>query len=78
MSQLGELLSLYNLAEVARRIGKTREYVWRLRHGGRLTDMSVIPKLARVLRIPEMELRAIVTGAAPVSDGQPLEQTEAS
>jgi hypothetical protein len=60
MTALGELLAPYCLADVARRIDRPRGFVWRLRWGTPLWDESVIPSLAKVLRIDDHSLRKIV------------------
>lgn len=60
MNALADLLSVTCQAEVARRIAKPRGYVWRLAAGGPLTDISVIPALARALHQRESYLTAMV------------------
>lgn len=50
---LADLLSVTCHAEVARRIGKPRGYVWRLAHGQPLHDDTVIPALAKALHQSE-------------------------
>lgn len=57
---LAELLAVTCQAEVARRIQKPRGYVHRLANGGPLTDVSVVPSLARALHQPEAFVRDVV------------------
>ena len=58
--RLAELLAPLNQTEVARRIGRTRDFVFRLRHGQPLTDLAVIPELARLLNLSTAMMAAIV------------------
>lgn len=53
LPSLAELLAVTCHAEVARRIGKPRGFVWRLAHGGPLLDSAVFPALAKTLHQPE-------------------------
>ena len=63
-SALGQLLSHYALASVARAIDRPRAFVWRLRQGQPLRDESVIPALSDVLRVEAEHLRSLVESDA--------------
>lgn len=56
---LSELLATCCFAEIARRIGRPRGYVWRMRHAGTLPTESMIAPLARALHRDEEFLRRV-------------------
>lgn len=56
---LANLLETACFAEVARRIGKPRDFVFRLRHGQLLRDQTLIAALARALHHDELFVRRV-------------------
>lgn len=61
---LPELLSPYKPSAIAEAVGASRQAVHMWRCGASIPDVSVIPALARVLRIDLAELTEIIAADA--------------
>lgn len=60
LPQLRDFLDVVNAGKLARAIGRDRSFIQRLRNGQPLQDPTLIEPLARALRRPVDQIRAIV------------------
>lgn len=73
LPKLSYLLRNVCLAAIAHEIGRSRSFVWRLREGQPLRDMSVLPHLAAALNLPGTYLEQVVA-AEFIAAGRPVRE----